>query len=104
MTQLHDSKPFQLGNDTVGRQEFDFPLENAQFWQLDVKNEENEVSQIYVFSFLDIAHTDPHSFGRHLVGMLRMGLPQLSKQLRDQNNRQKPPTNENQNFERINNY
>ena len=31
LTQLHDSKPFQLGIDTVGCQEFDFPVENAQF-------------------------------------------------------------------------
>ena len=29
--EIHDSRPFQLGNDTVGRQEFDFPVENAQF-------------------------------------------------------------------------
>ena len=40
LTRLHDSRPFQLGNGTVGRQEFDLAVENAQFWQLDVKNEE----------------------------------------------------------------
>ena len=31
LTQLHDSRPFQLGNDTVWRQEFDSAGENAQF-------------------------------------------------------------------------
>ena len=40
LTQIHDSRPFQLEKYTVGRQESDFPLQNAQFWQLDVKNEE----------------------------------------------------------------
>ena len=49
----------------------------------------NEVSKIHVVGFLDIARTEPHSFTRHLVGMLRMGLPHLPKQLRDQNNKQK---------------
>ena len=58
----------------------------------------NEVSKIHVFGFLDIARTEPHSFTRHLVGMLRMGLPHLSKQLRDQNNKQKQQKNKNQDF------
>ena len=56
------------------------------------------MSKKYVFGFLDIARTQPHSFTRHLVGMLRMGLPHLSKQLRDQNNKQKQQKNKNQYF------
>ena len=44
----------------------------------------------FLLGFLDIARTEAHSFTRHLVGMLRMSLPQLPKQLRDQNNSQKP--------------
>ena len=47
------------------------------------------MSKIHVVGCLDIARTEPHSFTRHLVGILRMGLPHLSKQLRDQNNKQK---------------
>ena len=59
MTQLHDSRPFQLGNGTVGRQEFYFPGENDQFWQLDVKNEEKRSEYLlfvfynYVWYFFD---------------------------------------------------
>ena len=72
----------------VFHEESDFPVENAQFWQLDVKNEEKRSEYNLFFGFLDIARTQPHSFTRHLVGMLRMSLPHLPKQLRDQNNSQ----------------
>ena len=53
------------------------------------KNEERKIHFLTCFGFLNKARTQPHSFGRHLVGMLRMGLPQLPKQLRHQNNNQK---------------
>ena len=61
---------------------------DSQTWKM----RKNEVSKIYFstcFDFLDIARTEPHRFTRHLVGMLRMSLPHLPKQLRDQNNSQK---------------
>ena len=35
-----DSRHAQMPIYAVFHEEFDFPLENAQFWQLDVKNEE----------------------------------------------------------------
>ena len=41
------------------------------------------------FVFLNITRTEPIGFGPELVGILPMSLPQLSKQLRDQNNSQK---------------
>ena len=56
------------------------------------------MSKNLFFGFLDIARTEPHSFTRHLVGMLRMGLPHLSKRLRHQNNKQKQQKNKNQYF------
>ena len=59
----------------------------------------NEVSKIYFLTYLgvlDIARTEPHSFGRHLVGILPRGLPQLPKRLRHQNNKQKQQKNKNQ--------
>ena len=37
---FHDSRPLQLPEYTVLRQESDFQVENSQFCQLDVKNEE----------------------------------------------------------------
>ena len=40
LTKFHDSRPFQLPKDTVLHQESDFQIENNQFLQLDVKNEE----------------------------------------------------------------
>ena len=43
--------------------------------------------------FFLITHTEPIRFRPELVGMLRMGLPQLPKQLRDQNNSQKQQKN-----------
>ena len=89
LAQLHDSRPFQLGKYTVWPQEFDFPGENAQFWQLDVKNEEKRSEYLFKFGFFLITRTEPIRFRPELVGKLRMGLPHLSKQLRDQNNSQK---------------
>ena len=52
------------------------------------------------FGFLDIARTGSLGFGRHLVEIFPTSLPQLSKQLRDQNNSQKQWKNEIQNFEK----
>ena len=48
--------------------------------------------------FLLITRTPYLGFGRDLVGMHPRSLPQLSKQLRDQNNSQKPHKSEIQNF------
>ena len=42
-----------------------------------------------IFGFLLIAHTGSHGFGPDLVGIFPRSLPQLSKQLRDQNNNRK---------------
>ena len=61
----------------------------------------NEVSKNYFltyFGFLNIARTEPQSFTAELAGILRMGLPRLPKQLRDQNNKQKQQKNKNQDF------
>ena len=44
----------------------------------------------FIFGFLVIAPTGSLGFGPDLVGIFPRSLPQLSKQLRDQNNRQKP--------------
>ena len=51
------------------------------------------MSKIFVFGFLVITHTDYLGFGPDLVGIFPRSLPQLSKQLRDQNNNQKPKKN-----------
>ena len=45
--------------------------------------------EYYCFGFSIITRTEPIGFGPDLVGILPMSLPQLSKQLRDQNNKQK---------------
>ena len=49
-----------------------------------------KISKKHIFGFLVIAHKGSHGFGPDLVGIFPRSLPQLSKQLRDQNNRQKP--------------
>ena len=46
-----------------------------------------------------ITRTRYLGFGPDLVGIFRRGLPQLSKQLRDQHNIQKPQKYETHNFE-----
>ena len=51
-----------------------------------------------IFSFLVITHTDYLGFGPDLVGIFPRSLPQLSKQLRDQNHSQKHQKNEIQIF------
>ena len=48
--------------------------------------------------FWSITRTEPIRFGPDLVGMLPRSLPQLPKQLRDQNNKQKQQKNKNQDF------
>ena len=50
---------------------------------------ENMFHCVLYFGFLDITRTEPVGFGPDLVGILPMSLPQLSKQLRDQNHSQK---------------
>ncbi len=62
------------------------------------KNEVSKIYFLYVFGFLDIARTQPHSFARHLVGILPMGLPHLPKRLRHQNKKQQQQKNKNQDF------
>ena len=47
------------------------------------------MSKIFIFGFLVITRTDYLGFGPDLVGIFPRGLPQLSKQLRDQNHSQK---------------
>ena len=52
------------------------------------------------FSFLVIARNRSDVYGRNLVEIDPTSLPQLSKQLRDQNNSQKTEKTEIQNFEK----
>ena len=62
-----------------------------------MKTYENLYCALYL-GFLDITRTEPIGFGPDLVGILPMSLPQLSKQLRDQNNSQKHEKHKNQDF------
>ena len=52
------------------------------------------------FSFLVITRSQELGFGRNLVEIDPRSLPDLFKQLRDQNNSQKPQKNRKQNFEK----
>ena len=61
---------------------------------------ENQNFLKFIFGFLVIAPTGSLGFGPDLVGIFPRSLPQLSKQLRDQNKRQKPEKNESQNFDK----
>ena len=56
------------------------------------KTEQIEIQNFKKKSFLVIAHNGSHGFGPDLVGIFPRSLPQLSKQLRDQNNTQKRKT------------
>ena len=53
------------------------------------------------FCFWVITWSQELGFGRNLVDFFPRGLPDLSKQLRDQNNRKKYKQNEIQNFEKL---
>ena len=90
LTKFHDSRPFQLPKYSVLHQESDFQVENVQCLQLDRKNEEKRDEYYQVLGFLIITRTGSLGFGRDLVGIFPRSLPQLSKQLRDHNNSQKP--------------
>ena len=56
----------------------------------EAKNDENRNLNIHCFGFLVTTRTGSLGFGPDLVGIFPRGLPQLSKQLRDQNNSQAP--------------
>ena len=55
---------------------------------LTVRVEKMRTTSDNIFGFLLIAHTGSHGFGPDLVRIFPRSLPQLSKQLRDQNNSQ----------------
>ena len=69
------------------------PLRINRFTQNAVENSLYSVLCHLKVGFFLITHTEPHRFRPELVGKLRMGLPQLPKQLRDQKNSQKHEKN-----------
>ena len=70
--------------------EFESEVKNWKIRQLELKNWNSKLQKNRKIGFLVIAHRGSHGFGPDLVGIFPRSLPQLSKQLRDQNNRQKP--------------
>ena len=89
LTKFHGSRPFQLPEYTVLHQESDFQVENSNFGQLDRKIQEKRDDYYQVLGFSIITRTGSLGFRRDLVGIFPRSLPQLSKQLRDQNHSQK---------------
>ena len=69
--------------------EFEFAVKNWKNCQLELKKWNSKFQKNRKIGFLVIALTGSLGFGPDLVGIFPRSLPQLSKQLRDQNNMQK---------------